>query len=117
MQVRDGQAGPFWSSYPRQPGTGLGEGPKQFNKEATQAPRLRLVIMGPQLGLCQGRACSMGRAEGEPRPESERSGGCRSSAQRAGQSGVWLQLPAVPCEALPAPAGCGGEGVTALTLH
>lgn len=63
MQVRDGQAGPFWSSYPRQLGAGPGEGPKQFNKEAAQAPRLRPVTVGPQLGLCPGRAGSMGQAE------------------------------------------------------
>lgn len=97
MQVRGGQAGPFWSSYPRQLGAGLGEGPKQFNKEAPQAPRLRLAIGGPQLGLCRGRACSRGQTEGEPRPEPEQSAGCRPSALRGrGRAGVWLQLPAAP---------------------
>lgn len=37
MQVRGGQAGPFWGSYSGQRGAGLREGPKQFNKEATSS--------------------------------------------------------------------------------
>lgn len=118
MQVRDGQAGPFCSSYSRQLGAGLREGLKQFNKEATQALRLRLVIVGPQLGFCQGWTCSRDQAEEEPRPEPEQNADCRPSAFRGraevGCSSSSLQC---PCDALPAQAEYGGKGVTALTLH